>query len=80
MRFVLLVALLGGCGFPLPSDAFACQTTTDCDGNRVCDQGYCVLGSSRQTDAGGVADSITVDTPADADPFETIRQIGRAHV
>lgn len=74
MRFALLVTLLGGCGFPLPSDAFACQTTTDCDGDRVCDQGFCVVSSDRSTDGGGVVeDGPTIDAPPDADPFETIK-------
>jgi len=70
----MLAFVLAGCGFPTPSQEFACQTTNDCASDRVCEQGFCVLGREA-TDAGNDdVDADPVDTmpPVDADPFAAI--------
>jgi len=72
--WLLLVALVG-CDFPTRSDAYACETTADCDSGRVCETGYCVVGGggvdSRpdSTTAPSDAPTTPIDAPPDADPF-----------
>ena len=53
------VLLLAGCSFPTPSEQYACVTTADCEGARVCDQGFCVV-STNAIDG-------PVDVPPDTD-------------
>lgn len=69
----LLVVALAGCDFPTPSEAYACVTTASCASGRVCEQGYCVIGSgvdaSRIDSPGPVDSPILADAPPDADPF-----------
>jgi hypothetical protein len=50
MKRLCLLATIAACGFPTPSEQFACETATDCEGNRECIGGYCVL---PQPDGGG---------------------------
>ena len=57
--FAVAAATVAGC-FPTPSEKFACETTSDCVGDRVCDRGYCVLNG----DGGG--DGVT---PVDCKDF-----------
>ncbi|CAN5688125.1 hypothetical protein BH11MYX3_BH11MYX3_29730 [soil metagenome] len=51
MKLVISLGLLAACSFPTPSEQYACRTTKDCTGDRVCTQGYCVLGSEADIDA-----------------------------
>lgn len=74
VRSWLLLAFLAGCDFPNRSDAYACDTTADWQSGRVCDQGYCVLGSGPPVDSSRLdgtlpTDASTLDSPPDADPF-----------
>lgn len=57
-----------GCRFPTPSDGLVCSTTTDCDGDRVCAEGVCIVG---MPDAAAPVDA-PIDTTPDADPFLAI--------
>jgi hypothetical protein len=72
MRLILLAVLglalgLGlGCGFPEPSAEYACRTTADCDGGRICMGGYCVVSPSTSGDAALTPD--TTPPPPDSDP------------
>ena len=75
MRLVLALVLLGGCSFPARSEALACQTTADCDGDRTCESGFCVrAGEDVIPDSGSVSPDAASDAtpPPDADPFEAI--------
>lgn len=75
MRLAALVLVLGGCGFPLRSEALVCQIDVDCKGGRTCEGGFCVGGDDNgpDPDAGVSEDSATDSTlPPDADPFEAI--------
>ncbi len=73
MRLAALVLVLGGCGFPLRSEALVCQVDLDCKGGRTCEGGFCVGGADPDPDAGVSEDSATDSTlPPDADPFEAI--------
>lgn len=45
MKRWLSMTLLAACSFPTPSSQYACETTDDCDSGRVCDRGYCVIGT-----------------------------------
>ena len=70
---IAVLAMLGGCDFPTPSKAYACQTTADCEGGRVCTSGYCVIGSDGVDAQQGPDASSQVDAmPPDADPFAMI--------
>ncbi len=71
----MLALALGGCSFPTRSAALACQTTPDCDGDRICQSGFCVVGDEQGLDAQESVDPDSgmdaMQTP-DADPFEAI--------
>lgn len=72
MRFLVFAFALGGCGFPLRSEALACQVDLDCEGGRTCEGGFCVAGDDG-VDASVSEDAATDSTlPPDADPFEAI--------
>ena len=58
MRYGLVIVALAGCSFPTPSEQYACVITADCQGSRVCDQGFCVV-------SGGNADSGSDGLPPD---------------
>ncbi len=45
MRWLVVLSALVGCDFPTPSQDYACRTTSDCETGRVCETGYCVIGS-----------------------------------
>jgi hypothetical protein len=45
MKIALAATLLAACSFPTPSEEYACRTTDDCASDRVCTQGFCVLGN-----------------------------------
>jgi lectin-like protein len=51
MRWLLVVTALVGCDFPTPSQDYACRTSADCETGRVCETGYCVIGSGGSPDA-----------------------------
>ncbi len=46
MKLAISVSLLAACSFPTPSEQYACRITDDCTSDRVCTQGYCVLGGN----------------------------------
>ncbi len=50
MKLALAATLLAACSFPTPSEQYACRTSDDCASDRVCTQGYCVLGNQQGTD------------------------------
>lgn len=68
MRWLLAVsALVMGCDFPTPSQNYACRTAADCETGRVCETGYCVIGSgSGAVDASNQPTDASVDGAADA--------------
>lgn len=73
----LVVVALAGCDFPTPSEAYACSTSASCAAGRVCEQGYCVVGSNTGVDASRIDSrlidsAILTDAPPDADPFVAI--------
>lgn len=76
MRAALLAVIaVAGC-FPERSAEFACKVDTDCDPDRFCDIGYCVVGPRHGTDSGTPVDMAPpVDLPPDADPFAQIAQM-----
>lgn len=45
MKLALSAVLLAACSFPTPSEQYACRTNDDCTDDRVCTQGYCVVGN-----------------------------------
>jgi hypothetical protein len=68
---------LGGCGFATRSGELACSIDDDCDSDRACQSGFCVVSDrDLQPDAGGnntVQDAAADSTQTpDADPFEAI--------
>ncbi len=60
MNYGLLIVAVAGCSFPTPSDQYACVTTADCTGSRVCDQGFCVVSGGNAVDSG--LDGLPPDT------------------
>jgi hypothetical protein len=76
MRLALAIVLLAACDFPTPSEQYACRVTADCESDRVCEQGYCVIGASGHgPDAANTLApdaAVTADAPPDADPFAAI--------
>ena len=77
MRSVLVLAMLAACDFPTPSADYACRVNADCETGRICERGYCVVGSvANNPDApSSVTPDAAIDgTPMpDADPFAMIR-------
>lgn len=69
-RLLVAVVASAGCSFPQPSSSFTCETSDDCDGDRVCDQGFCVLGQRVV-----VPDAAIDAPPPDADPFAAIEPL-----
>ncbi len=70
--------MLAACDFPTPSQDYACRVNADCETGRICERGYCVIGT-----AGPNPDASNTVTPdaaidgapmPDADPFAQIRQ------
>ena len=61
-----LAALLWSCSVHRVSDNFTCETSADCTADRVCTQGFCVIGQNPLVDAGpsdaAVCPSICGDT------------------
>jgi hypothetical protein len=43
---VALIAVMGSCSINHRSDQFACTKNTDCDGGRVCNDGFCIVAGS----------------------------------
>jgi hypothetical protein len=68
MRWALVVIVCAGCRFPTPTERLVCSTNDEC-GDRVCENGFCVVGSP---DAATVAVDAPIDTMPDADPFIAI--------
>lgn len=58
MKHGLVAILIAGCSFPMPSEQYACVTTADCSGQRVCDQGFCIVSTGNPIDG-----PLTTDTP-----------------
>ncbi len=52
MNYGLVIVAITGCSFPTPSEKYACVTTADCEGSRVCDQGFCVVSGGNAVDSG----------------------------
>jgi hypothetical protein len=40
---IAITALASSCSIHHRSDQYACTTNADCDGNRVCDNGFCIV-------------------------------------
>ncbi len=77
LGFVAVVAISQACTFPTPSKDYACDTTEDCDPDRVCSPAkFCVIPNLEEPDAGVGSDAAPVDSmmPIDGDPFAAIRQ------
>lgn len=76
MRVALLACLITSGCFPVRSQDFACETTSDCDADRVCQDSFCVLAerpdNGGNPTADGPPDGPIVDAPPDADPFVQI--------
>jgi len=61
-----MLLVLAACDdFPGRSQALACETTDQCDDGRICDRGFCVVGSL--VEDGGL-DAALDDAPPDAPP------------
>lgn len=60
MKYGVVIVLIAGCSFPTPSEQYACTITADCEGSRVCDQGFCVVSGGNPIDSG--SDVLTPDT------------------
>jgi hypothetical protein len=76
MRLALVALVMAGCTqFPVRSESFACETNDDCDSDRTCDQGFCVVGS-RGAGNGNDAGVDDVDAPPpDAPPVDPFIEI-----
>lgn len=59
MRWVVLVVVLGACGFSRSSDALVCTVASECEEGRSCEQGFCVVA----LDAGALDQAPLVDAP-----------------
>jgi hypothetical protein len=73
----VLACALGGCSFGLRSAELACSIDDDCDSDRACESGFCVVSDrSLQPDGGNnnTSEDAATDSPQmpDADPFEAI--------
>ncbi len=76
---VVVASGMAACSFPTHAGDFACQVDSDCDADRVCDQGFCVIGS--RVDAGVDQDAPIVEPdgpPSDADNFAQIAMMCQA--
>lgn len=60
MKLALAATLLAACSFPTPSEQYACRTSDDCSSDRVCTQGFCVVGN-QSIDAPIVDADLTID-------------------
>jgi Lectin C-type domain len=72
MRLALVALFVGGCTFPVRSEAFTCQIDNDCDADRSCESGLCVVGARSGDGPGNGLEpdaGVVVDAPPDADPF-----------
>lgn len=74
MRRLLLLVLVGGCGFATRSGALECDITDDCENGRTCEGGFCVVGGGNDSPDAGVSEDSGTDAaqPPDADPFTEI--------
>ena len=70
---VLGLVLLVGCGFNSRSAQFTCESETDCEVGRICEQGWCVVPPADIPDANDVADASLVDAAIiDAAPPDAV--------
>lgn len=71
MRYALALLALAACDFPTPSEEYACRVTSDCENGRVCEGGYCVIGSASPVDAATGSDANVggADAAPDANNF-----------
>ncbi len=58
MRTLLLLMMLGACSFPRATDTLVCETNDQCDDDRICTNGFCVVGEAQP------------DGPTDATAFD----------
>ena len=58
LRAALLVLLVAACDDFGRSDALACETTDQCEDGRICDRGYCVVGTTVDSGLDGPLDDI----------------------
>jgi hypothetical protein len=58
------IATAASCSIDHRSDDFTCETTSDCPGTRICEQGFCVQAGPGTPDARRTPDA----RPPDADP------------
>lgn len=70
--------MLAACDFPTPSQDYACRVNADCETGRICERGYCVVGSKpNNPDASNTVpnpDAAVDGSPMpDADPFAQTR-------
>jgi len=74
----VLASCVAACSFPTRASDFACRVDSDCEADRVCDQGFCVIGS--RPDAAVEPDaSVEPDAPpSDADNFAQIAMMCEA--
>jgi hypothetical protein len=69
-KLILAALFLIACNVPTPSHQYRCTIDSDCDSDRMCDRGYCVLGS---VDAGvDATDAAAADAAIDAPPDATM--------
>ena len=61
MKIALAATLLAACSFPTPSEQYACRTSDDCSSDRVCTQGYCVLGNQNGMDGPMIDADLSID-------------------
>jgi hypothetical protein len=67
VKLAALVLALAACSVTHRSGEFACTSTADCNSDRVCDQGYCVIPGDDID--GGAQDGTHVDArPSDGPP------------
>jgi hypothetical protein len=46
MKRFVVIAVLASCSINHRSEQYACQVNDDCSGNRVCDNGFCIVAGS----------------------------------
>ncbi|MEO7096033.1 MAG: hypothetical protein ABI175_22420, partial [Polyangiales bacterium] len=61
MKLALAAGLLAACSFPTPSEQYACRTSDDCTSDRVCTQGFCVLGNPNGMDGPMIDADLSID-------------------
>jgi hypothetical protein len=65
---LLCLSLLVACEFPSRSERYACESMTDCEQGRVCDDGYCVRSPVDAGNATDARDAASQDAAIDSGP------------